>query len=349
MATAPSAALTLPFSWYSDEDVLRRERSRIFARTWQYGGRAEQVAEPGSFLATDAGGVPILVTRDKAGELRAFVNVCRHRGAVLTDGCGERATIQCHYHAWTYELDGSLRTAPRSDREPGFDRSEWSLLPASVGSWGPFLFVNPDPEAAPLAEHLGELPATLGRDIDLENLVFHSRVEFGADANWKVVTENFLECYHCATAHPGFSGEVDVHPDRYLLEAHPTFSAQFCQAKATGEHGQFHLLYPNTGINVFPGPPNLSIGPIEPNGPNRTERYLDYFFAPGADEDWLREFFAFDDQVGREDRVLVESVHRGMAAGVLEQGRLLLNAEPLLAAFQEWVRDRLGPDESFSR
>jgi len=155
------------------------------------------------------------------------------------------------------------------------------------------------------------------------------------------VVENFLECYHCATAHPAFSAEVDVHPDRYLLEAHPTFNAQFCRAKTTGDEGQFHLLYPNTGINVFPGPPNLSIGPIAPAGPGRTERYLDYFFAPDVDEAWLRDFFAFDDQVGKEDTLLVESVHRGMASGLLEHGRLLLNAEPLLAAFQRWVAERL--------
>ena len=339
---APASAYTLPFSWYSDEEMLRQERSKIFARTWQYAGRTEQVAEPGSFLATDAGGIPILVTRDKQGELHAFLNVCRHRGAVLTEGCGMRSTIQCHYHAWTYDLDGSLRTAPRSDREPGFDSDEWSLVPASVDTWGPFLFVNPDADAAPLAEHLGDLPEILARDLDLDSLVFHSRVEFGANANWKIVVENFLECYHCPTAHPSFSEEVDVHPDRYLLEAHPTFSAQFCKAKATGEHGQFHLLYPNTGLNVFPGPPNLSIGPVLPNGIGRTERYLDYFFAPDVDEEWRREFFAFDDQVGKEDTVLVESVHRGMSSGLLEQGRLLLNSEPLLAAFQGWVAERLA-------
>jgi phenylpropionate dioxygenase-like ring-hydroxylating dioxygenase large terminal subunit len=315
---------TLPYSWYTDEELLRRERSSIFARSWQYAGRASEVAQPGSFLATDAGGIPIVVTRDSGGELRAFLNVCRHRGAVLTEGCGERSTIQCHYHAWTYDLDGSLRTAPRSEREPEFDKSEWSLVPASVGTWGPFLFVNPDPDTVPLSEHLGELPET-----------------FGANANWKIVVENFLECYHCATAHPAFSAEVDVHPDRYLLEAHPTFNAQFCRAKTTGDEGQFHLLYPNTGINVFPGPPNLSIGPIAPAGPGRTERYLDYFFAPDVDEAWLRDFFAFDDQVGKEDTLLVESVHRGMASGLLEHGRLLLNAEPLLAAFQRWVAERL--------
>jgi choline monooxygenase len=329
--------LTLPFAWYSDEALLRLERERIFARSWQYGGRADQVAEPGSYLATDAGGIPILVVRDRDGELRAFVNVCRHRGAVLTDGCGRRETIQCHYHAWTYDLDGSLRSAPRSDREPGFDRGDWSLLRASVATWGPFLFVNPDPDAAPLADQLGELPEILARDIDLDGLAFHSRVEFGANANWKVVVENFLECYHCPTAHPSFSQAVDVHPDRYRLEPRPGFSSQFCEARRTGEHGQFHLVYPNTGINVFPGPPNLSIGPIVPHGTGRTERYLDYFFAPDVDEEWRREFFAFDDQVGREDTALVESVHRGMASGMLDRGRLLLAAEPLLAAFQRWV------------
>ena len=341
---AATDPLTLPFAWYSDEELLRRERARIFARSWQYGGRADQVAEPGSFLATDAGGVPLLVVRDKQGELRAFLNVCRHRGAVLTDGGGTRETIQCHYHAWTYDLDGALRAAPRSDRELGFDKDELSLLPASVDVWGPFLFVNPDPDAVPLGEHLGELPEILARDLDVDGLEFHSRVEFGANANWKIVVENFLECYHCATAHPGFSAEVDVHPDRYKLEAHPTFSAQFCAAKQTGEHGQFHLIYPNTGLNVFPGPPNLSIGPISPAGTGRTERYLDYFFAPGPDPEWVQEFFAFDNQVGLEDTALVESVHRGMASGLLEQGRLLLASEPLLAAFQHWLAERLAAE-----
>src|SRR5581483_8331521 len=148
----------------------------------------------------------------------------------------------------------TLRTAPRSEREPDFDAAEWSLLPASVGIWGPFLFVNPEPDAISLDEHLGELPEILARDIDIDGLAFHSRVEFGANANWKIVVENFLECYHCPTAHPAFSDEVDVHPDRYLLESHPTFAAQYAKLKTGDERGQFHLLYPNTSINAFPGP-----------------------------------------------------------------------------------------------
>ena len=333
---------SLPWRWYTDESTVRDERDAIFARSWQYAGRVDEI---GTYLAVDAGGVPIVVTRDGT-VLRAFLNVCRHRGAVLADGCGTRTTIQCPYHAWTYGLDGTLRSAPRSDREPSFEPDELGLAPASVGTWGPFLFVNPDPDAPPLDEHLGELPEILARDIDVDALVFHSRVYFGADANWKVVSENFLECYHCPTAHPAFSADVDVHPDRYGLEPHPTFSAQFCRQKTTHMPGQFHLLYPNTGINVFPGPGNLSIGPIAPRGPHRTERFLDYFFAPDATPEWIEGFLAYDDQVGREDTALVEGVQRGMASGLLEGGRLMAASEPLVAAFQDWVRARLSDGRS---
>jgi choline monooxygenase len=117
---------------------------------WEYAGRAGLVAGPGTFFATEAGGVPVVVTRARDGELRALLNVCRHRGHVVASGCGTRATLQCPYHAWTYELDGSLRRAPRSEREPGFDTSGLSLLPLAVATWGRFVFVNPDRDAPPL-------------------------------------------------------------------------------------------------------------------------------------------------------------------------------------------------------
>jgi len=330
---------TLPYAWYSSGEVLRLERQRIFARSWQYAGRAEEVAERGSFVAVDAGGIPLLVVRDRAGELRAFLNVCRHRGSILVEGAGRRETIQCPYHAWTYDLDGSLRAAPRREELDG-DGHGIGLLRASVDTWGPFLWVNPDPRAAPLAGILGALPAQL----DLTPLRFHSRVHFALDANWKGAVENFLECYHCATVHPAFAAEVDVRPGEYVLERHPTFLAQHCTAKATGARGQFHLVYPNTGINVFPGQPNLSIGPIAPDGPERTARFLDYFFAEDAGEEWVAEFLAYDDQIGREDTALVESVHRGMRSGLVDRGLLLPGSEQLVAAFQAWVSDRLEAD-----
>ena len=169
-------------------------------------------------MTTQAGHIPVVVARDDEGVLRGFVNVCRHRAHVVASGSGCRETLQCPYHAWTYGLDGSLRRAPRSERVPGFDPGAFSLLPVAVDTWGPFLFVNPDPDAAPLAEMLGELPAIVARSgLDLDTLRFHSHHEWPIEANWKVALENYLECYHCPTAHPGFSKVIDVDPDSYAL------------------------------------------------------------------------------------------------------------------------------------
>src|SRR5919198_2209808 len=111
---AAERTATLPYRWYSDPEVLQAEQERIFARSWLYAGRVDEIAESGSYLAAQAGDVPLLVTRSDDGELRAFVNVCRHRGSVLTEGAGHRKSIQCRYHAWTYSLEGKLLKAPRS-------------------------------------------------------------------------------------------------------------------------------------------------------------------------------------------------------------------------------------------
>ena len=157
MATV-GALRTLPYEWYTDPAVLRLEQQRLFARSWQYAARLDQVAEPGQVTTAWAGTLPVVLARARDGELRGFVNVCRHRGHVLCEGDSSRETIQCPYHAWTYALDGSLRSAPRADREPGFDRDALGLVPVSVDAWGPFVFVNPDPEPEPLTDALGELP-----------------------------------------------------------------------------------------------------------------------------------------------------------------------------------------------
>ncbi|MHB1241799.1 MAG: aromatic ring-hydroxylating oxygenase subunit alpha [Gaiellaceae bacterium] len=344
---------TLPFDWYSDPAVLRLERDRIFRRAWQYVGRADQVAEPGAFFTCDLGGVPVVVVRGKVGELRAFLNVCRHRGSLVCEGEGRRETLQCPYHAWTYDLDGSLRAAPRSDREPGFDKEGLGLVPVSVGAWGPFVFVNPDGTAAPLADTLGDLPALLaGAGLDVDSLRFLKRSSSEYEANWKVCSENFLECYHCQVAHPGFSKVVDVSVDAYVLEASPTFSTQYGPVRESWRgdfdprgpiaRGQFHFLWPNVTINLMPGHPNLSIGPIVPAGPERTTRFLDYFVGPDVEQAWIDDMLEFDDQVGREDTVLVERVQKGLRGGGIEHGRLLPESEQLIAHFQGLLLDALA-------
>jgi phenylpropionate dioxygenase-like ring-hydroxylating dioxygenase large terminal subunit len=328
---------SLPWSWYFDPEILRLEQDAIFRRSWQYVGHLGQVAETGSFFAGRAGDVPVVVTRASDGELRAFLNVCRHRGSVIVEGEGKRASLQCPYHAWTYGLDGSLRAAPRSDETA--PRKELGLVPLRVAEWGPFVFVNPEADGPSLEETLGELWSAL----PVDGLAFHHRVEYALESNWKVACENYLECYHCAVAHPGFSAVIDVSEDEYLLRRHRWHMSQYAHVKNDGDaRGEFHFVWPNLKVNVYPGRPNLSIGPVWPEGPERSLGFLDYFFAPDEDESWIRDLLELDDQVGREDTALVERVQRGVRSGVLTEGRLLGESEQLIAHFDDLVREALA-------
>jgi phenylpropionate dioxygenase-like ring-hydroxylating dioxygenase large terminal subunit len=337
---------TLPWEWYSDAGRLDRERQAIFARGWQYAGHTGQVERTGDRFAARAAHVPVAVVRDEDDGLRAFLNVCRHRGSEVVRESGNRKTLQCPYHAWTYGLDGSLLTAPRSEREPGFDSEGLSLVPLRLETLGPLIFVNPDGGAPPLAEVAEGIPESLAEGgVDLDTLVFDRRLEFGLEANWKVVIENYLECYHCPTAHPGFSRAVDVDPARYRLESAEWSSSQFGRSKNGREPvevGQFHFVWPNLRVNVFPGPPNLSIGTALPVGTDRTSGFFDYFFAEGTPDDAVEELMRFDAEVSGEDRALVESVQRGMGSGLIDHGRLLTGSEHLIQQFQGLVRRELA-------
>jgi phenylpropionate dioxygenase-like ring-hydroxylating dioxygenase large terminal subunit len=328
---------TYPWPWYSDEAVLRAERERIFRSAWHYVGHRGRLPEPSTYFASSSGGVPAVIVRDAEGELGAFLNVCRHRGAVIVSGEGRRETLQCPYHAWTYGLDGELRAAPRSQREPGFDLDGLSLLPLRLEAWGPFLFVNADPAAPPLAEALHGLSVA----IDPETLVFRERVHYELAANWKIAVENYLECYHCSVAHPAFSRLVNVDPDVFALDGQGPLWSQRSRTREGDGRCEFHLVWPGLKLNVYPGPANLSIGPVWPEGTSRTVGFLDYFFGPEVDNETARELIAFDDQVGREDAALVEAVQRGVGAGLLGQGRLLPDSERLIVSFQRRVVEAL--------
>jgi len=340
--------------------VQAHERERLFARAWTYAGPAEWVSEPGSYFAAQIGHVPVAVVRGSDGILRGLVNVCRHRGHLVVDGAGCRETLQCPYHAWTYDLDGTLRRAPRSDREPGFDPEGLSLDIVSVGTWGPFVFVNPAPEAVPLEAALGCLPEIVAASgLDLDVVRFHSHHEWPIEANWKVVMENFLECYHCPTAHPGFSKVIDVSPDAYALQVHPTFSSQIGYARPAGFAGnggggllprgevaqsQYHFLFPSTTLNIAPGIPNISLERYNPDGLGRTIEVTDYYFGANVSDAEIDELMAWDHQVAEEDVSLVQSVQCGLESGAVPQGRLMAESEQLIADFQRRVYDALISD-----
>jgi choline monooxygenase len=352
-AGRPSA----PWSWYSDPAILALEMERIFRCSWQYAGHLGELRGPGSYFASLTGPVPIVITQDGDGTLRGFINVCRHRGAVIATDATQRTTIQCPYHAWTYGLDGRLRAAPRSGDDPAFDAGRMGLVPVSVDTWGQFVFANPDPRAAPLATALGDLPDLIAEHgLDLDSLRFNRRSYYGLGANWKIAIENYLECYHCPVSHSGFVQVVD---DRRLeLHARGSRTSQFAPVDARSLDGrgpldargeldcaQFHLWFPNTKFNVYPGHANLSIGPLWPTSPVTCGGYLDYWFADSADENWIEDLLELDNRVGAEDATLVEAAQRGTSAGLIERGWVLGGAETLIGHFQDYVRDRLELDK----
>ncbi|MFV9455596.1 aromatic ring-hydroxylating oxygenase subunit alpha [Rhodococcus sp. NM-2] len=350
---------TLPLEWYTSPEVAEAEKKAIFASSWHYVGRAADVEETGMFVTADIGDVPIVIVRDRDGSLNAFHNVCRHRAAkVVLDEKGQRRTLQCHYHAWTYGLDGSLKGAPRSASEECFPQQQLGLRKASAQTWGPFLFAHLDDSPADLFDQLGEVPDLIAAaGIDVDGLNFHFRSEYDIACNWKVAMENYLECYHCPTAHPGFSDVLDTQMDAYQLELEHTFAWQngplrplpgnavprsegYTGRDGAVPEGRYFAIFPNLKININPGLPNLSIGPMVPTGPDDCHGILDYFFSADVTQQWIDDMLVFDDQVGVEDRVLVESVQQGIRSGSLTEGRIMLQSEALIGGFQKWVLER---------
>src|SRR5690348_13162203 len=298
---------TLPATWYTEPAYFAREQERIFRRSWQYVGLTEQVARPGDIFTARAGDVPIIVARDHQGELRGHINVCRHRGSQLVNvEQGNRATLQCGYHAWTYNLDGSLRAAPGMRDEPDFDPACYALIPVQVAAWGPFIFANPDRHAPPLAATLGELPAMVAATgLRLDAVRRKVRRTYDIAANWKVVLDNYLECYHCPVAHPGFSDLIDL--KSYAVAEYDLFSTQTGKVKETAGRGAGHpyavgggvrdgfyaYLWPNFTLNIYPGPGNVSINLFLPDGVDRTIALYDYLFADAVSDQQLDEFVRF--------------------------------------------------------
>ena len=207
--------LTPTADWYISEDVLNLEIDLIFSRTWQLVGGVHELAESGQFKVVPiAGQGEFIITRDSGGVLRAFANVCPHRGMIIAEGSGSCGVFRCGYHGWTFDLDGSLRSGPALKEISGFDPSKYSLVPAAIETWGAFVFMNPDPGASPLREFLDPLPEVLeAHGINFEEVGLSGTTKsivLDFDCNWKIGVENAIECYHCATVHPGFRATVDL-------------------------------------------------------------------------------------------------------------------------------------------
>jgi choline monooxygenase len=359
LADLPRAA-TLPADFYLDPAMYEREKRAIFGRTWQLVARIDDLARPGDFVPATIIDEPIVITHGTDGVLRGFYNVCRHRAGQVALSKGNRKSLQCRYHGWTYGLDGTLRACPEMEATEDFRKEDFGLLPIRVERWGPFVFANLDPQAAPLLETMGNIPAEVARaGYDVDNMRLIERRDYVIECNWKVYVDNYLEGYHLPIAHPQLFKEIDY--DAYQVETFRYYSKQHApirELKPGEELGRdrryvrspdgeddalYYWLFPNTMFNIYQD--NMSSNVILPLGVDRTLTIFEWFFAePGSGEGWesMQQTIAFSDQIQQEDIEICEQVQRGLRSTAYDTGRFSAKRENGVYHFQQLVREFLG-------
>lgn len=369
---------TLPRDAYFADSIWQREKERIFGREWACAGRTEELPAPGDYRVLDLAGESVLVVRTKAGALRAFYNVCRHRGCRLVlDASGTprepaagpdghfAGAIRCPYHAWTYTLDGELRTAPFLEEEDGFRREDFPLWPVGVETWSGFFFVNLSPleaaaEGRTLLQQLGPVPERLSR-YPLAELRTAHRISYDVGANWKVLLENYNECYHCAGVHPELCKVVPAFKQRGGSELdwdrgipHRDGAWTFTRSGTTSRapfaglnddektRHKGELIYPNFLLSL--SAEHVAAFTLWPHGAEHTTIICDFLFhpdemaTPGFDPSDAVEFW---DLVNRQDWRICEGVQAGMRARVFEHG-YYAPMESASLDIRRYVRERLG-------
>lgn len=307
---------------------------QIIAKTWQWVCHVEKTREAGSYVVVDIAGQPIAVVRGKDGELRAFYNVCKHRAHELLSGEGTTTRIMCPYHAWVYKLDGQLARAPHTENLENFDTGEICLDQVQVEEFCGFVFVNLDPKAKSLSSISGNLETEVRHWApDVENLTFGHRLTYDIKSNWKNVVDNFLECYHCPTAHKDFCDLVDM--DTYKVTTYGIYSSHMADAgstpnsaydvsNATVKTHAVWWLWPTTCLMRYPGRSSMIVLNIIPVGPDRTLETYDFFLETSEPDPMELDAIRYLDEVLQvEDIGLVESVQRGMNSPAFSQGRIV--------------------------
>ena len=347
-AGPPNPRRALAPHLYREPRVHEAELARVIERSWQLAGHVNRVSEPGDYLTVQVGTQPVLVMRDRDGELRAFRNVCRHRGSRLLSGSGNCGkALRCRYHGWTYRHDGSLIGVPEKRGYEGrLEKSELGLLPARIEELCGLLFVNLDPMADDLAPQLGDLPERLGR-YRIPELEPFSPYEGEQPVNWKIIIDNYLEGYHVPIAHPGSDAasmttpryDVELGDGYAWFEAPPTRQPvrrppgaplppprqadAGPRATRDGRVWRYFFIYPNTAIDLYPD--QVMTWQINPDGPRRTrDVFMAYRAAsPGPRTravQWLNAKLNWD--VHKEDIDLVQNVQAGLETRGYEPGPL---------------------------
>ena len=333
-----SLATTIPAAWYIDPAMLPIEQEHIFARTWQIVGRIDQIRRPGDFFTSTLAGEPLVITRATDGAIHGFYNVCRHRAGPVARGTGNRKTLQCIYHGWTYELDGRLRNTPEFEGVRCFDKAANGLVPVRVATWGPFVFANLADDAPPLADVLGAIPEET-RAMPLDRMGYYKRVDYEIACNWKVYVDNYLEGYHIPMAHPGLYKEIDY--NAYRVETFRHYSKQHAPIRqkpdslymrhieqGAAPQALYYWIFPNVMLNIYPD--NLQVNIILPLDHARTITIFEWYVLDADRPEVAEEFhrsFKFSDVIQQEDIDLCEAVQRGLSSRAYDVGRFSVARE----------------------
>ena len=326
-------AWTPPSSWYVDPKFHELERRAVFARSWQPVARVADLAQTGDYASGVVAGEPWVVVRGEDGELRAFANTCRHKGREVVQGCGRSEQLVCGYHAWTYDLCGALRSAPRMAGIRGFERGAMSLPPIAIEIWGPWVFVNFDADAAPLAGQVTELDRRLTAT-DWGRLRYVHGATWDIASNWKVVVDNYLDGgYHIPHMHPTLDAQIDMSTyrtevfERYSIQSTGASSVnderiEYAAGDRIGGGAIYAWLHPNFMLNRYGG--CLDTNLVLPVGPDRCRVIYEFFFeeTEGAQAtQFIEQSVAQAAVTQREDIAICESVQVGLQSGSYDRGR----------------------------
>jgi len=332
-----SEASTIPAPWYVDSRIADLEAQTVFSKTWQMIGRASQVEKPGQFVTATVAGEPIVAVRGTDGILRGFYNVCRHHAAaVVTERCGQAAILHCPYHGWNYGLDGSLKGMPEFDGVKGFERQQNGLVPVKADVWEKFVFVNLDPQAAPLNHFLGGLVPRVA-PLGVSKLHHFDTRTYDIHCNWKVFIDNYLDGgYHVPHLHKGLSSVLDYkqytieNEDRFCLQSSPMVCSEEDAATGAtrrGDRAWYFWQYPNLMINCYAGYMDTNL--VLPVDVDRCRVIFDFYFhdASEAARAYNEQSVAVGARVQDEDLDICEAVQRGLKSRAYGAGRLSVRRE----------------------
>lgn len=332
--------LNLDPSLYCAPESFISERERIFTKSWQLAGPAARVKEAGTYVATEIAGLKVFILRGRDGILRAFRNVCRHRGArLIAEGSGRCGPVRCPYHNWVYSDRGELINAPWFGEDPSFRTQDWPLEQISVHEWRGLVFTAIAPELA-LEEQLGDLVAELS-DEPIENYTAIREERLTFNANWKIYTDNFVEGYHIPGIHPTFFAAIDF--EEFKTTAHDGFVRMTAPPReGLFYRGKWLWMWPNWTLSLFQGGMNTSrINPIDQQS---TELIYNFYFADASEarEAARNDTTARNLAVVREDFEICLEIHKNYASGAYKAGPLSPRHEAGVHYFQDRIREALA-------